>query len=717
MEPFFLSCTTCQARLKVRDESALGQILACPKCGSMVLVESPPGTTPSAGEPSQGKPKADSPRQAKSVVTPSTTPSQRDQSDSGPQLSGAQTPKTEAGVSGARPGRTFKFREDFEVPAEAAPPKTPRRMVTPAPPRQASFGGTSAADPEAQTEPADQETPAAAAGPEPDFLRKHQQVLWIGAAAIGGVALALVVIALLSSGGGNTSPEPTAITEASNPGDPKSSDHALAPDESATGSVPSVDDSAAPPSDDRPPQETHSDDASPSNGEPSPGTKSPGSTNEAAAAPVDPVDVTSADPPELAPDAEPAETDPAMADTSTAPPPSSDSGEPPKYPLGENAALESIAPPPVAPDVSPEVSKQLSAALIEVKYPQVPLADFARFVFDFTTIPVTLDVDQLLAAGVNAETKLDFDLRGVTVEKMLTAALEPAGMTFAVQQDQLLIIPLSGPPDELVTQTYDVSDLAPTGDDAKSLGQIIRTLVDSKSWMTAGGDATLTETERSLEVLQSPVGQFHVTRFLDRLRTARGLLPRSDLPPDQLDLAPSFVRAAERLSVPLSVNFSDPVPLRRIFSHLETDTDLRVLIDWQALAQAGVTPATTVSISVESKPMSELLDQLLQPLKLEYRVLDAQTLQIGSQSSIFAHPELDFYTVKNLSDTEAKRLIEEIKTTVGQPFFEGEGASGAILFDPPSHCLLVALPQPQQRVIAQWMRVNRRAGVEAGSEG
>ena len=39
MEPFSIACTTCQARLRVRDESVIGQILTCPKCGSMVLVE------------------------------------------------------------------------------------------------------------------------------------------------------------------------------------------------------------------------------------------------------------------------------------------------------------------------------------------------------------------------------------------------------------------------------------------------------------------------------------------------------------------------------------------------------------------------------------------------------------------------------------------------------------------------------------------------------
>jgi hypothetical protein len=43
VEPFFLRCETCQARLRVRDERFLGQIQSCPKCGSMVHIVAPAG--------------------------------------------------------------------------------------------------------------------------------------------------------------------------------------------------------------------------------------------------------------------------------------------------------------------------------------------------------------------------------------------------------------------------------------------------------------------------------------------------------------------------------------------------------------------------------------------------------------------------------------------------------------------------------------------------
>ena len=48
MELFSVTCITCRSRLKVRHESAIGQILACPKCIGMVEIKAPPGWKPPA---------------------------------------------------------------------------------------------------------------------------------------------------------------------------------------------------------------------------------------------------------------------------------------------------------------------------------------------------------------------------------------------------------------------------------------------------------------------------------------------------------------------------------------------------------------------------------------------------------------------------------------------------------------------------------------------
>lgn len=57
MELFSINCPTCNARLKVRDTSAIGQILNCPKCASMVHVAAPAGwQPPNSSAPPQPSP-------------------------------------------------------------------------------------------------------------------------------------------------------------------------------------------------------------------------------------------------------------------------------------------------------------------------------------------------------------------------------------------------------------------------------------------------------------------------------------------------------------------------------------------------------------------------------------------------------------------------------------------------------------------------------------
>ena len=45
MQPFFITCETCQAKLRVGTASAIGQILACPKCQSFIQVVLPDGVS------------------------------------------------------------------------------------------------------------------------------------------------------------------------------------------------------------------------------------------------------------------------------------------------------------------------------------------------------------------------------------------------------------------------------------------------------------------------------------------------------------------------------------------------------------------------------------------------------------------------------------------------------------------------------------------------
>jgi len=58
---FTVVCETCQARLTVRERSLIGQIVECPKCGSMVGIFPPPGWQPGDEPAASSQPSASTP--------------------------------------------------------------------------------------------------------------------------------------------------------------------------------------------------------------------------------------------------------------------------------------------------------------------------------------------------------------------------------------------------------------------------------------------------------------------------------------------------------------------------------------------------------------------------------------------------------------------------------------------------------------------------------
>ena len=362
-----------------------------------------------------------------------------------------------------------------------------------------------------------------------------------------------------------------------------------------------------------------------------------------------------------------------------------------------------------APDEPPgnkspaDLSAQLSLTIVGVEFNGISLVDFADFVADFTALPVTLDLDSMAVAHIAPDTKLDLQQRGVTVGQMLQAAIEPAGLKFTEEGGQIVIGPQADVNQEFQSQSYDVSDLASSDEQMQSLAQQIVALIVPSSWSEAGGSGTLSIADQSLEVEQTAAGHFQLTRFLDRLRAVRGLLPRSELPDELLDITPVFARAGGELNTPLSVNFSEPTDVARILEHLTAETDVRLLVDWPATLPANWQPTTRSTLTGANQSLARLLAGWLEPLQLGYRVTDVHTIQITSQQSLALRADVEIYPLKGDIDKEGAQLIQEFKQHIGAAEFVDGGGVGVVLLDPASRSLLTRLPQPQQRRVYEWL--------------
>ena len=246
VEPFSISCTTCQARLRVRDASAIGQILACPKCGSMVMIQAPDsaGAAPVDTQPSEdilpGKPvvKVDSDGISDSDSS-SSNPTPTSPTD--PAVSEAATPSLPTGAP--RPTRKFRFREDFEASDEAVRARSTTRAARPVPPPQRQAKNV-APPSEDQLPPAGPAVPPEATiSPE---TARYPQWLILGAAAVLGIVLALIVVGIVASRAARNGIEQTPVVEAADEPESKSEDVVVSPNEPPVATTDGVDEKNSP---------------------------------------------------------------------------------------------------------------------------------------------------------------------------------------------------------------------------------------------------------------------------------------------------------------------------------------------------------------------------------------------------------------------------------------------------------------------------------------
>lgn len=714
----------------------------------MVLVESSRTTTEPRGESSDTPPPASagSPSRQDTSRTEASLPAGPTQapqdSPSGEHPASEPPPEqdTESEKPGrsSRPQRTFKFREDFDVPGDSAAGKKPRQPATPAPPKQSTDSGTEIESPVERPLADDSSIPPDAA--TSFTTRRYQQWLLIGAAALLGLILAVLLVGIFAArspgngtarvgskngpaAGPDKAAAPPGVKDPPSTADPeetaKNGDQRSEEGDVGEPPVPDSKESTDVKSSPRPSegeQKTEADEAAEDAADGRDADQEPvEKENSEPEGPQDPV-ADSSDPAdgEWPPDTlPPPEAEGNGEEGKTAAPSSSTKPSDPPRPPAKRTAQADILPPDGATGLSEsETRDRLSTPLVAIEHSQIPLADFAEFVSKLAAVPVTLDVDVFPPLGITAETPLAFDLRDVTIKGVLETALEPVGLTYSVQPGQIVITADEPLRERLSTRVHDVADLADHAEAANRLAAHITALIASGSWESEGGEAALSVKEQSLEIRQTELVHFRIARFLDRLRAVRGLPPRGDLPSKWRQIPPAFALAAAELNAPLRAMFIQPTPLRQILEYIETQANLRILTDWRALGELNLTPSFSQSIELPEQPLHELFDAWLHPMKLDYRVLDAHTVQISSRAAITACPELELYPVKDEWDDEKKDLLTEIKAHVGTSFFSEVENPGAIAYDSASRCLLVSLPQPQQRTVFTWLRQQEQLALD-----
>lgn len=633
MTPFRISCVTCSARLAVRSESLIGQIVACPKCNSMVLVE-PPAGTPAAG----------------------------------------------AGESAAA-GAT---------PSVEAPTPAPTTVEAPTPPA-AGFDDFASAlsdeplpgEPTAEPPPTEPATPSTV--PAATEAGAGRSLMWIaGGATLGALLVAGVMLLVGGARDDSTAADvtlPTGAPEADAEPRPPSTesevpataapppvrdvdDGAVVADEGLPAAAldqapaqvdPALTDQVVAESSDNPFLETAGTDADVADS--SAGAPHDEIAADAAPAAADQPQMVIESPPRV--ELDPLTLDPEglnLASLLGGPPPATPLDEPPaavepandeadldesRPPVADEAALRAVRRDPAGspPGAPPDVTAALAVRWPAVDVKEMPLCRFVDFITNLSGTPVSVSPEQLQLAAANSRQAVSVALQDAPLEQVLTEALAPLRLEPQAAGDQIVLVRAKLP--DRRTIEYPVSDLTDREISSATIAGWIKQFVAPESWAAADGGRI--EVDRQSLAINAPESiQYEILLLLEGIRKARKLPLKSRYPAVLVAGESPYVALHDRLAAPAVFTFTRYTPLREIFRHWQEETELAVLVDWPELATQGLWPPTRVACSQHDVPWNEALDAVLEPLGLGWRAVDGRTIQITT-AALAAEPATHIY--------------------------------------------------------------------------
>ncbi len=686
VEPFSIKCTTCRARLSVRKAEAIGQIFACPKCGSMVLIKRPaPEEGPSSDaemNPSEGAPSITHPPAAVAAL----------RSIAYEEISELLGSDTDSGSAQSQSGEECESDEFAESPAT-------------------QFDENSS---EAFQATCDVER----VGPQEDWCDSNagtnRQALPYVFSGIVGVALAIGTLGYVN-GRSNESIE---IAPA-NTVTPSTSDMDADPIADLAEIMPGTQQPTVAREDERrqvdgiDPTVEHTV-AKVIVGK-SPPTESP--PIESADRPSQFVDEVT----EINRTNEMAED---TANTAVSLRPDQEVvdqiGDLPKVSrvaysvptLPERfrttaTSAEFNSPQPPLPKV--DVFARLEDSVAGMKF-DAGLDDFLLLVSQISTIPITIRPDALRDSRISLDSKITLDGGEATIGGILEQALHPLKLGFRVNNGNVIVERLRQIEGEWQLARHEIGDLLDGEFTPDGITDVIRQMVAPDSWDDASSGAQLMVRETSLVMNQTESAHYEALYVLGKLRITRGLTQHGIFTRDEVSHNWRHRRFLSEIVAPRPQRIATVQGFVRNLDNVTGD-DLRFTVDWDALASAGIGAQTPIEISFRRQSLQHTLDLLCKPLRLTFHVPTSRLVEITTPAAAAKRCELDFHPIDDLVDggLAPNEVIHQLELAIGLDHFRANGGCGAILYDASIRSLMVRLPQSQQAAV-DWLLGELRKG-------
>ncbi len=361
-----------------------------------------------------------------------------------------------------------------------------------------------------------------------------------------------------------------------------------------------------------------------------------------------------------------------------------------------------------------DLDARMKLAIRSITFPQSPAAA-VRLLAEFTGVPIDFDLANfnLLRASMNST--LDLTLQNVDAMGALDTLAELLKWKPEVQENHITI---SVPDNSVVEENFTVTDLCEDGNlpyngigtnydstngnvAVDELKTMIRSLVEPDCWQENGGQGTLVCEGNSLSVKTTKSNCKHVADLLERVRALHGREVLGGATPDAL-IAETL--GWGKMSEVISFNLLKPITLQQAIEILEKNQKICMLWDDATLNELGVGRDSTTMARINDVTIDQTLYDLLEPLRLTYLILDENLFLITSKERAERYKtlEIHMFTQKEpMSKEQTLTLVEEMKSAIDPKSWDDPDVS--LWIDAKSGCWLVRQSQPNQRALRRWL--------------
>jgi len=771
MPLFSIGCETCGASLAVHNAEAIGNILACPKCEGMVMIQAPAdwsavpekidSTSAESGASALAEESTTDLRPALQADTATTVVAKSESNGSPTTFEPTDSTSADSAPPALPPQRSDMFSAqppvrskvfDHDAPTadaqKAIDPEEIKRdeeiaaAVTAQPPVLPDDGTAEDIDSPETSQP----TPALSSAPpappkpgedwSPSTAPVWRQIALLVGAAIFGIGSAIGIFLLVIGGLSEPPPNDLANNEPKQVGTSEGLDSGDAPIDPAQ---PETDIGEADTDD------TTDDPNDPASETPNvPVPVEPTTTDPQPPVPVDPTDPLSPDPvtPDpLTPDPvtpDPLTPDPVTPDPLTPDPLTPDPLSPDPKSLDDGGIDDVLA--RFAPYLDPGLieSGALPSARDDDPAEKIDAPTGADIVEEKMPRPEPLNVNVAerladpLASIEFKETRLADFLAFISDLSTIPITVDPLALQLGVSLDDTVNVTLTDTTvGEALTAALKAKSLA---FQKQEQGLLIsypslaspgpQTKKHPISDLASSADE-VDQLAKVIRLLISPnswgepgaamitlPGELEITQPMSSQARIASLMKRlrvarTDVDSSRLKLP--VEQAAAGLQKRVTLNYLQPTLFTAVLKRLEKESGLRFTVDWLAVAEEGWNPRGEVTLTVDKEMAQTALEKLLTEMNLGYRLLGGGVIEITSLERAATLHEVQFHPLTGLVGGPAMHevFLKRVRNSLGAGLFAA--GNGALHIDAKSNYLLANLSQADQQRLAELLATMRVA--------